>query len=706
MMKTRAILLALAVLAWPVSVFGQPVSDAECRVPEGTIPSVSLFSPNGGQRLDPGTVYDIVWSASGTDTVRISLSLDGGETFPLSVADSAGGFMHAWTVDDYATDRARIRIEAIDSCGAVAAAAVSAGDFSIRGQGRLLPAIRETEVSVSTPVSGSGVSGMVLIQAKTEIGASSVEFKITDSSGNASWEGDAVGSDDNRSWTGFWDSAGSENGNYELTVRARDADGRLVGEAGPLEFSVSNLTLPSINTGVLDPSHGETVRGTIILNALTDLEAEALDFVIRPDFSAVSAEPAVVYGLTGESRFLWTASFDTRRYPNGRYLVRAKAYVSGTVVGEGREVEVTFDNPEARKIAVSVSSPSPGAAVEGEVALVARTLTAGEAVDFVITEDTSAGGEAEPIVVRATPDLEKKKWTALWKSYGMANGSYGLKAKSYRDGILAGESAMQAVRVANSLSLVGVGLVSPVPGQTVNGPVGLEAEVGEAVERVDFLIWAGDAPAGSGPTVLPAEAVPGNLRWLSVWDTSAELDGRYRIQVRAWHGDRSVGESPKAEMHVRNGLTGGFSSGGLSLAERLAPETDPNREGEYDRESAMGSTPTVNVSLGLIDPSGREYLLPPGSLFKAEGSPAVYYYGRDGRRYGFPDSRTFFTWYGNFDNVRTVGASVVAAIPLGGSVTYRPGTRLVKITSDPKVYAVARGGVLRWVRSEVVARRL
>ena len=35
---------------------------------------------------------------------------------------------------------------------------------------------------------------------------------------------------------------------------------------------------------------------------------------------------------------------------------------------------------------------------------------------------------------------------------------------------------------------------------------------------------------------------------------------------------------------------------------------------------------------------------------------------------------------------------------------YRAGVRMVKFTTDPKVYAVSRGGVLRWIRSEELAR--
>jgi hypothetical protein len=43
---------------------------------------------------------------------------------------------------------------------------------------------------------------------------------------------------------------------------------------------------------------------------------------------------------------------------------------------------------------------------------------------------------------------------------------------------------------------------------------------------------------------------------------------------------------------------------------------------------------------------------------------------------------------------------------LGSNVTYRPGVKMVKFTTVPKVYAVAHGGVLRWVKTENVASDL
>ena len=94
-----------------------------------------------------------------------------------------------------------------------------------------------------------------------------------------------------------------------------------------------------------------------------------------------------------------------------------------------------------------------------------------------------------------------------------------------------------------------------------------------------------------------------------------------------------------------------------------------------------------------------------GTLVKGS-TAAVYYYNSDGKRYVFPDAATYQSWYDDFHSVQTVSDSQLAAMPVGGLVTYRPGTKLVKITTDPKVYAVTKGGILRWLTSETVAAAL
>jgi len=91
-----------------------------------------------------------------------------------------------------------------------------------------------------------------------------------------------------------------------------------------------------------------------------------------------------------------------------------------------------------------------------------------------------------------------------------------------------------------------------------------------------------------------------------------------------------------------------------------------------------------------------------GDLIKASGA-AVYYYGADGMRYTFPTEDVYMSWYSDFSTVKTITDAELAAIDMGGNITVRPGTKLVKITTDPKTYAVETGGVLRHITSEAAA---
>lgn len=93
----------------------------------------------------------------------------------------------------------------------------------------------------------------------------------------------------------------------------------------------------------------------------------------------------------------------------------------------------------------------------------------------------------------------------------------------------------------------------------------------------------------------------------------------------------------------------------------------------------------------------------PGQLIKGS-LDTVYYYGTDEKRYVFPTERTYKSWYGeDWSGVVTIPDTDLMSIPLGGNVTYRPGVKLLKITTDPKVYAVAAGGTLRWIATEQIA---
>ena len=89
-----------------------------------------------------------------------------------------------------------------------------------------------------------------------------------------------------------------------------------------------------------------------------------------------------------------------------------------------------------------------------------------------------------------------------------------------------------------------------------------------------------------------------------------------------------------------------------------------------------------------------------GDLISCPDFSSIYYLADDNTRWVFPNEKTYFTWYEDFDDVVEITCEELASYSIGQIVTYRPGTRLVKIQSINKVYAVEPGGVLRWIGSE------
>lgn len=89
-------------------------------------------------------------------------------------------------------------------------------------------------------------------------------------------------------------------------------------------------------------------------------------------------------------------------------------------------------------------------------------------------------------------------------------------------------------------------------------------------------------------------------------------------------------------------------------------------------------------------------------LIKGQNNSAVYFL-YDGNRYTFPNEKVYFSWYSDFSQISIIADEELANLPLIGNVTYKPGVKMVKITTDPKVYAVSLYNTLRWITTEELA---
>lgn len=116
----------------------------------------------------------------------------------------------------------------------------------------------------------------------------------------------------------------------------------------------------------------------------------------------------------------------------------------------------------------------------------------------------------------------------------------------------------------------------------------------------------------------------------------------------------------------------------------------------------MSSPPLVEQCIHQPAPPIMER----GIVLKRKGADALYYLAADGKRYVFPNLQAYKSWFKDFTDVVEVSDEQLSSVPLAGNITYRPGVKMIKITTDPKVYAVAPGGELRWVSSEAVASQL
>jgi C1A family cysteine protease len=108
----------------------------EEAAPDMIPPEVTVLAPDGGEVLEHDTQYEITWSATdniGVTAINIYLSVDGGETYPTTIATGeTNDGSYLWTVYDLDSRTARIKVEALDAASNSADDA-SDGNFTLWG---------------------------------------------------------------------------------------------------------------------------------------------------------------------------------------------------------------------------------------------------------------------------------------------------------------------------------------------------------------------------------------------------------------------------------------------------------------------------------------------------------------------------------------------------------------------------------------------
>lgn len=230
---------------------------------------------------------------------------------------------------------------------------------------------------------------------------------------------------------------------------------------------------------------------------------------------------------------------------------------------------------------------------------------------------------------------------------------------------------------------------------------------GNGFSAVRILLSA-DGGLSFGTTVVSSAPANGSYRWTVPTGLSG---ARFRVKIEgvSSNGATVIQDISDRDFEIRAAATTPpvTTPPGVVAPGAGAPGTEGVSTGpRFDKALAREHAPNINADKGLTMASGVSAVCESNTLVKGPSSLAVYYCGADGRRYVFMNEKSYFTWYTDFGGVQTISDADLARLPLGGVVTPRGGVRMVKIESDPKVYAIAPGGMLRWVTSEALALSL
>src|SRR5437867_3435766 len=216
-------------------------------------------------------------------------------------------------------------------------------------------------VSITSPASGSTVSGTISVSASVTIIGSltvaGVQFKL---------DGANLGSEDTSApYAVSWDTTRTGNGSHTLTAVARDLLG-LQWMSDPVTVTVSNgpppdTTPPTVS--ITSPSSGSTVSGaiTVTASASDNVGVAGVQFLL--DGANLGAED------TGAP---YSVSWDTTTASGGSHTLTAIARDAAGNRTTSSAVTITVANSnDTSPPTVAITSPASGSTVSGTITITA-----------------------------------------------------------------------------------------------------------------------------------------------------------------------------------------------------------------------------------------------------------------------------------------------------------------------------------------------
>ena len=324
-------------------------------------------------------------------------------------------------------------------------------------------------ISISTPTSGSTLTGDVPVTASVSADTSSVQFKV---------DGNSIGAAVTSAPFDFsLDTTKLSDGAHSLTAVASDPAGQTTTSAA-IHITTKNSGGPTIS--ITSPISGATISGTISI--VTSVSSSTTKVQLKVDGSdsgaAVTTAP-------------FSFSLNTATLSNGSHSLTAVASNSGGKIATSAAVAVTVNNASAPSIAIT--SPVSGTTILGTTTVATSVSANTTKVQFRV--DGANSGAA----VTTAPFSFALNTTTL------SNGSHSLSAVASNSSAQTTTSAAVAVTVSNGGTSGGGGTLTP------SGPVTLSGQNGTTIQNLHITNPSGDCVTitnGTNITIRQSEIGP------------------------------------------------------------------------------------------------------------------------------------------------------------------------------------------------------